>query len=219
LRPRAEHAGRPIGVLVVLYLLAFGIVLSMWAFDFVLGSDATFESTLIGAFVFMSAFIASTGLLVIVGLRHGVLADGARRDAGALVVALSIFWAYLFWSQYLTIWYGNLPDEVTFALRRIEGGWGAIVLAVIGLVFALPFVTLLHPAGRRSARVLGTLLALQLFGFWLCCQLLIIPSLTPGDAPVFAVRDVLVALGLLGAFALSVARGLNAASNLEEKIP
>jgi hypothetical protein len=208
LRPAAERAGRPVGVLATIYLIVFAIVVSIWAFDLVLGSDATFESTLIGGFVFTSAFTASTGLIVWLGVRHGLLAERERRDAGALLLALAIFWAYLFWAQYLTIWYGNLPDEVTFALRRATGGWGIVVLAVIALVFAGPFVVLLHPAGRRSARVLGTVLALQLFGYWLCCDLLIVPSLTPGDAPVVAIRDALVALGMLGAFALSVARGL-----------
>jgi hypothetical protein len=128
-----------------------------------------------------------------------------------LILALSIFWAYLFWAQYLTIWYGNLPEEVAFALRRVEGGWGVVVMAVIGLVFILPFVTLLHPSGRRSARVLGAVVALQLVGFWLDCHLLIVPSLTPGDAPVLCIRDVLIALGLLGAFALCIAPGVKTA--------
>ena len=206
-RPGAERDRRPQVGFAIAYLIAFAIVLSLWAFDFVLGADATFESTLIGCFVFMSAFTAGTGLVVLLALRRGLLVERARRDAAGLILALAIFWAYLFWSQYLTIWYGNLPDEVTFALRR-AGGWGWIVLAVIGLVFAVPFVTLLHPAGRRSPRALGFVLALQLFGLWLCCQLLIVPSLTPVEAPVLAIRDALVALGMLGAFALSVARGL-----------
>jgi len=134
----------------------------------------------------------------------------------ALLLALSIFWAYLFWSQYLTIWYGNIPDEIGFALRRAEGGWGVVVLAVIGLVFALPFVTLLHPAGRRSSRVLGTVLALQLVGFWLDCHLLIVPSLTATDAAALAVRDVAIALGLGAAFVLSVAPAIKAASSTSQ---
>jgi hypothetical protein len=88
---------------------------------------------------------------------------------------------------------------------------------VIGLVFALPFATLLHPAPRRSSRVLGALLGLQLLGFWLTCHLMIVPSLTAGDAPVLAIRDVLIALGLLGAFALSVAPGVKTEVSTPEK--
>lgn len=196
----------PSGARAVLYCIGFAIALSMWAFDFVLGADAVWESTLIGPYLFIGAFIAGTAGVALLALGRRALDDGARRDAGKLVLALSIFWAYLFWSQYLTIWYGNLPEEVGFALRRAEGGWGIVVLAVIGMVFVLPFVTLLHPAGRRSRRLLGALLALQLVGLWLNCQLLIVPSLTPDGEPALGVRDVLVALGILGAFALSVAR-------------
>ena len=203
---------RTSGAFAVVYCIAFAIVLSMWAFDFVLGADATFESTLIGPYLFMGAFISGTAMVTLLALARGALDERARRDAGALLLALSIFWAYLFWSQYLTIWYGNIPEEVGFALRRAEQGWGAVVLAVIGLVFAVPFVLLLHPAGRRSSRLLGTVLALQLVGFWLDCQLLIVPSLTASDAPAFALRDVLIAIGLGGAFVVSVAPRVKAVS-------
>lgn len=205
---RRARVSTATGALAVAYCIAFAIALSIWAFDIVLGADAAWESTLVGPFLFMGAFLAGTGFLMLLAMWRGTLSEGARRDAAKLVLALSIFWAYLFWSQYLTIWYGNLPDEAAFALRRAEGGWGVVVLAVIGLVFALPFAALLHPAGRRSERVLGTLLALQLVGLWLVCELLVVPSLTPVDAPAIGARNALVATGVLGAFALSIARGV-----------
>jgi Ni/Fe-hydrogenase subunit HybB-like protein len=204
----------------VVYTIVFPIALSLWAFDLVLGADAVWESTMIGPLVFVLAFLGGTALVTLLAIGRGELDDAARGDAAKLVFALSIFWAYLFWSQYLTIWYGNLPDEVGFALRRTEDGWGVVVLVVIGLVFALPFVTLLHPAGRRSRRLLRALLALQLLGGWLECQLLIVPSLsTPGE-PAFAVRDLLIALGLVGAFALSIARRVGPTpTEVERKAP
>jgi Ni/Fe-hydrogenase subunit HybB-like protein len=190
----------------VLYCLMYAVVLSVWAFDFVLGPDPSFESTLIGPFVFMAAFIAGTGLLVLLCLANRALSEAQRRDAGAMVLALSIFWAYLFWSQYLTIWYGDLPQETAFALRRAQAGWGPLVLTVIGLVFAVPFVLLLNPRGRKSARVLEGVIVVQLAGLWLNCHLLVVPSLTaPGTSPI-TVRDALIALGMLGAFVLSSVR-------------
>jgi Ni/Fe-hydrogenase subunit HybB-like protein len=201
----------------VIYTVAFPIALSVWAFDLVLGADAVWESTMIGPLVFVLAFLGGTALVTLLAIGRGELDDTGRGDTAKLVFALSIFWAYLFWSQYLTIWYGNLPDEVGYALRRTEDGWGVVVLAVIGLVFALPFVTLLHPAGRRSARLLQALLVLQLLGGWLECQLLIVPSLTARGEPAFAVRDLLVALGLAGAFALSIARRVGGSTEPERK--
>jgi hypothetical protein len=203
----------------VIYTIAFPIALSFWAFDLVLGADPVWESTMIGPLVFVLAFLGGTALVTLLAIGRGELDDAGRGDAAKLVFALSIFWAYLFWSQYLTIWYGNLPDEVGYALRRTEDGWGVVVLAVIGLVFALPFVTLLHPAGRRSALLLHALLALQLLGGWLECQLLIVPSLTARGEPALAVRDLLVALGLAGAFALSIARRVVGSTEPERKTP
>jgi hypothetical protein len=202
---RAEPRSR---VVAVTYCLIYAVVLSVWAFDFVLGPDPIFESTLVGPYVFMAAFIAGTGAVILLGLQRGALSEGQRRDAGAMMLALSIFWAYLFWSQYLTIWYGDLPQETVFALRRAQSGWGALVLTVIGLVFAVPFVMLLHPRGRKSSRVLGGVLVIQLVGLWLNCHLLVVPSLaTVGTSPLEP-RDVLITLGMLGAFALSSAPGL-----------
>jgi Ni/Fe-hydrogenase subunit HybB-like protein len=186
----------------VAYCLLFAVVLSFWAFDFVLGPDPSFQSTLIGPYVFMSAFVAGTGVVTLLALLQGKLSDTERKDVGAFMLALSIFWAYLFWSQYLTIWYGNLPDEVTFALRRSVG----VVLAVVAFVFAVPFVILLHPKGRGSARILGGLIAVQLLGLWLNCHMLIVPSLAATGGPAVGLRDVLIALGMLGAFALSSVR-------------
>jgi hypothetical protein len=205
LRPRPGRQEPPSRPLAIAYCIVYAVVLSVWAFDFVLGPDPVWSSTLIGPYVFMGAFVAGTGTVTLLGLARGSLGERERRDAGALVLALAIFWAYLFWSQYLTIWYANLPDEIGFALRRSIDGWGWVVVAVIGLVFVLPFLGLLHPAGRRSPRVLGALLVAELVGLWLNCHLLVVPSLAPpGSAPV-GLRDLLMALGMLGGFALSVA--------------
>jgi hypothetical protein len=189
--------------LAVAYLIAFAVVGSIWAFDFVLAPDPVFQSTVIGPFVFMGAFLAGTGIAVLAALARGRLDATQRRDVAALILALSIFWAYLFWSQYLTIWYGNLPDEVEFAQRRIADGWSAVVLAVIALVFVAPFLGLLYPGGRRSARLLSTLIAVQLAGLWLTCHLLIVPSLARPGAPPLGVRDLLIVIGMLGAFMAS----------------
>lgn len=192
----------------VAFLLVYGLVLSTWSFDFILGPDPIFGNTLIGPYLFTGAFVAGTGLVTLIALARGSLSEKARLDAASLIFALAIFWVYLFCSQALTFWYGNLPDETTFALRRLTDGWAAVVWAVLLLVFALPFLGLLHPAGRRSPRVLAGVLVGQLVGLWLNCYLLVVPSLSPSGTSPFNVRDLLVTLGMLGLFALAVAPAL-----------
>ncbi len=206
----AGGAGAPTLRASVAYLLLFAVVLSIWAFDFVLGPAPGWGSTLIGPYLFVGAFIAGAGLVTLLGVARGALSERQRVDAGALLLTLAIFWAYLFWSQYLTIWYANLPDEIAFALRRGVDGWGAVVGAVVVLVFAVPFLGLIHPRSRKQPRVLIAVLVAQLVGLWLNCNLLVLPSLSaPGTAPL-GPRDLLIALGMLGAFALSVGPGVMA---------
>jgi hypothetical protein len=195
----------------VAYLLLFAVVLSVWAFDFVLGPAPNFGSALIGPYVFVGSFIAGTCVVTLLGVARGVLSDKQRVDASGLILTLAVFWAYLFWSQYLTIWYANLPDEVSFALQRSVDGWGMVVLAVLFLVFAVPFLALLRPGGRRSPRVLATVLVAQLLGLWLNCVVLVVPSLSAPGAPAPGVRDLLIGLGMFGVFALSIAPRVSAA--------
>jgi hypothetical protein len=193
----------------VTFLIAYTVVLSVWAFDFVLGPDPVFGSTVIGPYVFVSTFLAGADGLVLLALARGELSPADRRDAVSLLMAITVFWAYLFVALTLTVWYGNLPDETEFLLRRLQGGWGWTGLLMVALVFVGPFAFLLSPLGRRSPRMLATVLAGQLIGLWLDCQILVVPSLSRGDAllPVHP-RNVLIALGVLGAFVLSVAWGL-----------
>jgi Ni/Fe-hydrogenase subunit HybB-like protein len=206
-RPPAE-APAPSLAASVAFLIVYALVLSTWSFDFILGPDPIFGNTLIGPYLFTGAFVAGTALVTLIALARGSLSDRARRDAASLVFALAIFWVYLFCSQALTFWYGNLPDETSFVLRRLTDGWTAVVWAVLVLVFAVPFFGLLHPAGRRSPRVLSGVLVGQLVGLWLNCYLLVVPSLSPSGTCPLNGRDLLVTLGMLGLFALAVAPAL-----------
>jgi len=179
------------------------LVVSMWAFDFILGTDLGWSSTLIGPHLFSGAFISGGALSTLIALHRGVLDRKQRHDTGALVVALGIFWGYLFWSQYLTIWYGNLPDEIEYFVRRGSGGWQIEVVAMALCIVALPLLLLLTARGKESPKVLGLAAFLQLAGLWMERHLMVVPSVAPQGSTPLDVHGLLVALGLLGAFALT----------------
>ena len=211
-------AGGALGA--VTFLIGYTVVLSIWAFDFVLGPDPVFGSTIMGPWVFVGSFLAGTDLLVLLALRRGELSPSDQRDASSFVLALTVFWTYLFASQALTIWYGNLPDETEFLIRRLDASWGWTGLAMLVLVFATPFAALLQGAARASRRVLAAVLVGQAVGLWIELQILVVPSLTRGDAlaPLHP-RVLMIALGMLGVFLLCVAPALRRLASPGAEVP
>ncbi len=94
------------------------------------------------------------------------------QDLGKLMLAFVMLWAYFAFSQFLIIWYGNLPEEIQWYLPRLRGGWGAIAVGVIFFHFAFPFLLLLSASLKRNARKLvmlaGLILAMRLIDlFWM----------------------------------------------------
>jgi heme O synthase-like polyprenyltransferase len=84
------------------------------------------------------------------------------QDLGKLLLTLVMLWAYFAFSQFLIIWSGNLPEEIGWYLVRTRGIWGAIILAVVILHFALPFLFLLSRRLKRDPHKLVMVAALIL---------------------------------------------------------
>jgi len=116
-------------------------------------------SSLFGAFYFMGSFLAALMMLAVLAivLRRamglaGIYTGRQQHDLGKLCFGFTVFWAYLMWSQFLVIWYGNLPEETYFMFYRLYGAWRPIGIAVFLLVFLIPFIGLLGESPRRLLR-------------------------------------------------------------------
>jgi hypothetical protein len=93
-------------------------------------------------------------------------------DLGKLLLAFTMLWGYVNFSQFLIVWSGNISEETPFYLQRLQGGWQVVAVALIVFHFALPFALLLSRDLKRSARTLGAVAALMLLMqlvdlFWL----------------------------------------------------
>ena len=142
----------------VALVIAFMGVYSYLAFDLIMSLRPHWHSTLLGAHYAVSCFYLGIAGLVVAGcLRAGV----PRRDRGnlcKLMFGVSPFWISLLWSQYIVIWYGNMPGETHFVyLRFYQMPWTAVTLVMLGLAFVAPFCILMP----RRAKLLG---ATQLIG-------------------------------------------------------
>ena len=125
------------------------------------------------------------------------ITEARVHDIGKMLFAFSIFWMYLFFAQYLVIWYGNLPEETQFFQLRLGSqflqdtwtwSWSRLDEPYVKLSLAawigcwiVPFWMLLGQEPKRTPAILGGVSAVVLFGFWLERNALVWPSLVPDD--------------------------------------
>ncbi len=211
-RAHAETAPQPSRAAVA-YLLLYVSVLSLWAIDLVMDLHEWAPSTVIPAYYFIGALLGAIALAALaVGLGPETAAGAAARpDLGKLLFAMVIFWGYLLWAAYLPVWYGNMPDETGQLLARWAGGWKYLSLGVLATVLGFPFFFLLPERTKRGRTSLAVVAAGILAGLFGEHLLLVLPSLpVRADAP-SVVLGVLVALGVLGLFVLTVGGAIDAA--------
>jgi hypothetical protein len=208
-----ERAQRRLSRLAPALALAYAVAYSFIAFDFVMSLDPHWLSTLIGPYVFMAAFlggIAATAIVTLLYRRRLALEEYMERsnlhDLGKLFFAFSVFWAYLFWSQYIVIWYGNLPHEQIFLVNRLQEPYKVLSLVVFFTMFVLPFFGLLGVRAKRTPGIMATIAGLSLLGLWIERYVLIYPTLyADADVLVFGIPEVAIGLGMLGLLMMALA--------------
>lgn len=193
-------------------VLTWVVVMTVLSFDWAMSLEPHWFSTLFGGWFFMAAFwggLAATAVLAVWLKRKDPSFDEHAGtpvlwDLGKLVFAFTVFWTYLFWSQYLPIWYGKLEWEQAWLATRLGEPWGGLSAAVIVLCFVVPFAGLLGVRPKQTPRVLQAFATVVLAGLWLWQYMLIFPSLHHEGDAVFSVLTPLISLGFLGLFLASV---------------
>jgi len=131
--------------------ILYAVVLSLIAFDLIMSLSPHWHSTLFGAYFFVGCFYgALAAMAILASLSAGLMGLGAFirddhfRDLGNLLLAFCMVTGDFFYSQFLVIWYGNLPVETRFVLLRVrESPWDLLAWAVLLICFVIPFVLLL----------------------------------------------------------------------------
>ncbi len=190
--------------------LAFAVVFTVFAWDFIMALTPKWVSGLFGWWVFMGAFLNGIAMTALLATRlrsqrrlEAWVTPDHFQDAGKILFSFSIFWVYLFWAQYLTIWYANMPEETWWVFLRFEEPWRRLAFTVFGLVFLLPFLGLMNASTKRSPLWLAVFSVIVTVGMWLERHVLVMPSLNP-DRVWVGLPEIGVALGFLGVFGLSV---------------
>jgi hypothetical protein len=187
----------------VLVVVASMFGCTLLAYDLVMSLAHKWVSNLYGAFYFIGGFLGAltlTGVSALAFRRSlgikDLISPKQLHDLGKLVFGFTVFWTYLMWSQFLVIWYGNLPEETWFVFYRLYGAWKPVGVAVFLLVFLAPFVGLLFVKTKKYPPTLIGFGLVSLTGLWLERYLEIVPSINRGAGPAIGVQEI----GLLALF-------------------
>ncbi len=196
----------------VCLLFLWLITVSLWGFDLVMSLDPHWYSGLFGGYFAVSTLYTGFALLSILTIRanaRGLAAvpPAAVQDVAKLQFAMSIMWMYFFWSQYLVIWYGNVPVETRFVAQRFFANpWKTLAWIVLIVGWIIPFAYLLKRLTGRPPQRHTPLLVIAIFGLvaiFLERVLVIFPSVAPHAGLGLGLRDGLVTAGFLALFVLS----------------
>src|SRR5574338_242408 len=191
-------------------IIVLALTQSLASVDWIMSLTPHWYSTIFGVYFFSGAFVGFIALLSIVapamrraGLLETVISTEHLHDVGKLLFGFTAFWAYIAFSQFLLIWYANLPEETIWYRARLEGSWMAVSLLLMLGHFAAPFFYLMGRPVKRK----GWTLAIG--GVWLLVMHFvdlywqIMPTLHPEGVRV-SVMDVAAFVAIGGCFVAAV---------------
>ncbi len=202
-------------VMAPLFIVVFALSFTMAAIDLLMSLDPHWFSTMFGVYAFAGLFTSSLAMTTIFAItlrRNGMLKDIVNdnhlHDLGKFMFAFSIFWAYIGFSQFMLIWYANLPEETMYFMHRMEGNWKVASVFLFFAKFLIPFFALLPRDAKRSESRLLKVAFWMLFAQWFDLIWLIQPEFFK-EGPRFGLPEIAGLVGFAGLFGLLVTRFLS----------
>jgi hypothetical protein len=173
----------------VAFMVVFGITFWLATTDWIMSLEPNWGSTIFGIYQFAGMFVSGLALvsLLTLGLRAASpLRQGVRDaqllDLGRMIVAFATFWGYIWFSQFMLIWYANLSEETPYMVLRTNSAWGGLFVANLLLNWAIPFLLLLPRANKMNPRTLATASVIVLVGRLADLYLMIVPPFSPASS-------------------------------------
>lgn len=197
-----------------LYIILFALtVASSIPWFWLMSIDAHWYSTMYSWYTFASTFVAGMALitLFVVYLKNnGYLSYTTTEhlhDLGKFMFAFSVFWTYLWYSQFMLIWYANIPEETTYFEPRLQGPYRGIFFLNLIINFVAPLLILMKRGSKRNYGTITMMAVLILFGHWLDFYQMVFPGISPDHVP-FMLADFGIGLGFVGIIMFVTKRAL-----------
>lgn len=192
------------------FIAFFAIFFTMFSFDLMMSLLPTWYSTIFGIYCFAGAIQSTFAVLaiIIVWMKNshmvsGYVTEEHQHDIGKFLKGFTVFWAYIAFSQFMLIWYANIPEETEFYITRSLNGWMAISFALLIFRFIVPFLVLLPRGAKRNDTVLVSVSILVLVMQYVDLYWLVYPNFFDG-VPQFGFWEIGIFLGFAGLFILTM---------------
>jgi hypothetical protein len=201
------------------FIAFFAIFFSLFAIDLLMSLLPSWYSTIFGIYAFAGMIQSTMAVLalMIIWLKNSKWVSGYitvehQHDVGKFMKGFTIFWAYIAFSQFMLIWYANIPEETEYYLMRSHSGWLAISVALLVFRFAVPFLALLPRDAKRNDMNLAAVSVLVLIMQYVDIYWLVYPNFFDG-APQFGFLEISIFVGFAGVF-LKLLTGFMTKNNL-----
>jgi hypothetical protein len=204
------------------FLILFALTFTWSSFDWIMSLEPTWYSTIFPLYLVAGLFLGGTAAMiaVVIGFqKQGLLTEVTehhRYQLARLLAAVACAWVFVWFSQYLLIYYTNIPEEAVYYARRFGGTGRTLFQLTLLLNWAIPLALLIPPRHRRSPRWLLRICGVVLLGRWLDLYLLIVPAV---EGTVRFGPEVLIALGFVPLFLLPIVASFSKAEPVPRRDP
>jgi hypothetical protein len=167
-----------------------GIAITFAGFDWIMSLDPFWGSTIFGAYYFAGSFLGTMALLAIFAAWMqgpsefgGMMTKEHFHNVGKFLLAFTVFWTYIAFSQFLLLWIANIPEEAAWYVVRMKGAWTWAGIVLLVCQFAIPFVVLLSRDLKYKPKLLAGVAVWILLAHYVDIYWLVMPALAPNSTP------------------------------------
>jgi hypothetical protein len=186
----------------------------MVSFDQLMSLDAHWFSTMFGVYCFAGMIYSTFAAICLLALYliskdklTGIVNVNHMHDLGQFMFGFTVFWAYIGFSQFMLIWYANLPEETGYFIHRFNGNWLGVSAFLLFGKFLVPFFSLLPRHAKRNYTTLRNVAMFMLVAQWIDVMWMVQPEFF-AEGPRFGLTELGMTLGFIGIFGSVVARFL-----------
>jgi hypothetical protein len=205
------------------FIFVIALTFSVGAFDWIMSIEVHWFSTIFAFKSFASAFYHGTALIALIVIilheqgYYKELNESHLLDFSRYLFGLSIIWGYLYFAQFMLIWFSNLPEETVYYASRWKNGWLIFFILNFAINWLIPFIVLLPQKLDKNIKVVKYIAIMLLAGMWIEQYELIMPGIT--KTPQFGIIEVGTLIGFAGLFILVTGRMLGKAPLIPKNHP